>query len=425
MKIAFLIPRDAQYRLLAPVIEAALQRGWTVECWHDYSQLTGGHKAYLFPSVDTMPTFRNGRPEAKPYQGPRELTIWLREMRADVVVFADYNAFELPLPERRPLVVCHQHFIDSLAFHGPEGVLAWDLLALFSSWWLDWTVNLFQLEGQLSDAHAFRQRAEAASAVVGLPELDAAELVDPVAVRRKWNIPESKPVVVLLPFPQGVGRQAFWPRRICAEPSRMKQLLHMAASRRFEYWRDVYHGWNDANVVKALRAFCDRNGAFLLVKSRRKTPIPAYTEALADLCVYDEQYYPATILEALSIASLSVSYYSNSVFESVALGVPHLCVTYSAKDYNEKDAHFFSTFYTPDEGSAFQFAGAARAWTIAETIKRLPAASFADFAMESDARSAYMRKFVTHDDRKGGGHMMDAIERALRGRGAAMAGASA
>ena len=161
--------------------------------------------------------------------------------------------------------------------------------------------------------------------------MDAARLIDPAEVRRRWGVPAAQPVVVLFLFAQGVGRDTFWPKQICAEPSRLKQLANIVRRGRFEYWPHVWHGWNDLNVVKAIRRFCDRNGAYLLVKSRRKTPVPGYTGALADQCIYDESFYPATVLEALSIASLSVSYYSNSVFESVSLGVPHLCVTYTAE----------------------------------------------------------------------------------------------
>jgi hypothetical protein len=260
---------------------------------------------------------------------------------------------------------------------------------------------------------------------VGLPELDAVSLIDPEEVRARWGIDRQQPVVVLFPFPQGIGRDSFWPKRICGEASRLRQIANIVVRRRFEYWSDVWHGWNDPNVVKALRAFCDRNGAYLLVKSRRKTPVPAYLEALADRCVYDEDHYPATVLEALSIASLSVSYYSNSVFESVSLGVPHLCVTFAAEDYNGAGSAYFSTFYTAEECSAFQFTGASRAWSIPKTIAQLPRMSLDDFAMDADARRRFISQFLTHEAGGGGVRTIEAIEEALRRRGGRDAGVSA
>ena len=69
VRIAFLIMRSPEYRVYAPVIEAALARGWEVECWHDYSQLQTGLKGYQFPSIDSVPGFRSGRPVVRSYQG--------------------------------------------------------------------------------------------------------------------------------------------------------------------------------------------------------------------------------------------------------------------------------------------------------------------------------------------------------------------
>jgi hypothetical protein len=425
VKIAVLIQRVAHYRLLGPVIEAAFARGWAVECWHDYSQLTQGLKGYQFPTTDAVPQFLNGVPVIRTYQGPAELTTWLTAMRADVVLAGGFNQLEMPLPTPRPLVVAHQYYIDSLAWAGPEGVLAWDLLVLYSRWWLEWSAGLFEAEGHLVEADQYLQEASARVAYAGLAELDAAASVDPDEVRDRWGIPRGQPVVVLFPFPQGVGRRAFWPRRICGEPSRLRQIAHILAFGRFEYWPDVWHGWNDPRVVAELRRFCDRNGAYLLVKSREKTPVPSYIAAAADRFLYDESHYPATVIEALSIASLSLSYYSNSVFESVALGVPHLCVTFEAKDYNGRDAAYFSRFYTPEEGGAFQFRGVTTAWSIAETLRRLPQMQLADFAMDAEARSRYVRQFLTFEPGGGGARVMDAIEHALVSGEPSRAGARA
>jgi hypothetical protein len=419
VKAAIIIGRRAEYRLYAPVIEAAFARGWQVECWHDFSQARTGPKGYQFPALDAVPAFRNGTPAVRPFSGLAEIGGWLAAGRVDVVLAASLSLLPRPLPSPRPFLVCLQSLIDSLAWDGPDVLLEWDLLALHSRWWLRWAAEYFAIEGLLAgdNADGFTRRAEARARYVGLPELDESRLIDPEEVRHRWGIPPRQPVVVLLPFPQGVGRQTFWPKYICAEPSRLRQVARIIAHRRPRYLSHVWHGWNDPNVVKALRRFCDRNGAYLLVKSRLKTPIPRYTERLADLCVYDERFYPATVLEALSIASLSVSYYSNSVFESVGVGVPHLCVTFTAEDYNGGDSTYFSRFYTPQEGSAFQFRGVSTAWSIPETLARLPARTLADFAMDPTARIRYIDKFLTHDAGDGGVRTIEAIERAFRSAG--------
>ncbi len=416
MTIAFLIMRSPEYRVYAPVIEAALARGWNVECWHDHGQLQTGLKAYQFPATDSVPAFRHGQPVIRTFAGPSELRSWLAGMRADVVVAwqTPEAAVGLPLPAPRPFWVAQQYHLDSFVAYSPKSLLTCDLLAAYSRWWLEWAGEYFQLERTVADGDAFVSELADKTVLVGLPEMDAARQIDPAEVRRRWGIPADQPVVVLFPFPQGVGRDTFWPKRICGEPSPLKQLAGIVRRGRFEYLPHVWRGWNDANVVRALRRFCDRNGARLLVKSRLKTPIPDYTAALADQSLYDERFYPATVLEALSIASLSVGYYTTSVFESVSLGVPHVCVTYAGTDYNGAELNFFRNFYSSAEGSAFQFGGVTTAWSIPQAIARLPESTLGDFAMDPAARSRYMRTFLDHDAGDGGRRVIDAIDERRR-----------
>ena len=424
MKVAVLIRRTPEYRLFAPVIDAGLARGWEVECWHDYSQSSVGLKGYQFPSIESVPALRNGRPVVRSYQGRAELRAWLTEMQTDAVVAGETadGAIGLPLPTPRPLWVYQQYGLDSIVGKSPESILACDLLAWYSRWWHECAGAYYASEGLVPDRDAYLGEAAARTVFVGLPELDAAPLVDRDEVRRRWGIPHKQPVVVLFPFPQGVGRGTFWPKRICAEPSRLRQLGSIAVYRRFEYLRHVMNGWNDPNVVKAIRRFCDRNGASLLVKSRAKTPIPAYTSSVADRCLYDESYYPATVLEALSIASLSIGYYSNTVFESVALGVPNLCVTYRAEDYLEDDPGYFSRYYSPVEGGPFQFGGVSTAASIPEALELLSTRALADFAMDQRARTRYVERFLSHTSGDAGARTMDAVEQTLNRPGGASRG---
>lgn len=415
-KTAFLISRIPEYRVYAPVIEAALARGWEVECWHDYGQLRTGAKGYQFPSIDLVPAFRNGRPLVRSFRGRSELRVWLAEMRADVVIGWETAeaAVDPPLPIPRPFWVGQQYTLDSFVTFGPDSLRTCDLFMFYSRWWLEWAGKYFESQDVLVGCDAFVRETEPRAAFVGLPQMDAARLIDPAEVRRRWGIPPHQPVVVLFLFPQGVGRDGFWPRHICAEPSRLKQIVNIVRRQRFEYLPHVWHGWNDLSVVTAIRRFCDRNGAYLLVKSRLKTPIPAYTRARADQCMYDESFYPATVLEALSIASLSVGYYSTSVFESVSLGVPHLSLTYTNKDYNDVDPRgYFQRFYIPEEGGAFQFRGVATAWSIPEALSQLPTKTLADFAMDREARARYVDKFLTHDAGDSGIRAVDAIGQAI------------
>jgi hypothetical protein len=301
--------------------------------------------------------------------------------------------------------------LDTFLNHPLEALESCDLVALQSAWWAEWAISHYAAAGS-GDIAALRGRLARLVVCPGLPELDALRLVDRDEVRRRWGIPAGQPVVVLLPFPQGIGKTSFWPKKIFGEPSRARRLLNVARHGQFNYWRRAWTETSERHVVRAARAFCDRNGAFLLVKSRVKTPIPAYTQAIADKCVYDESYYPPTIIEALSIANLCISHYSASVLEAAALGVPNLCVAFTAEDYLGSDAEAyrsFDAFFTRDRGGVFEFEGVSRTMAACEAVAEIGSRSLSDFHVDPAARRAYVEKFIGQVDGEAAARLIEMV----------------
>ena len=420
MRIAFVIERLAHYRLFGPIIDEALRRGWDVECWHDHGRPLDGLKQYQFPSLHGVPTFAHGQPIVKDYCGRSELRTWMAADRADAVVSTETARFAgepgQPAGSASPVWVSLQNVTDAFVTHSPASLLSCDLLALYSPWWLTWALDYYGDAGLIEDRQDYERRILARSSFVGLPETDVARGIDTRAVRARWGIPQDQPVVVFFPFPQGVGQASFWPKRLFGVPSRIRQAANVVLHRRHEYWPHILQSWNDRSVVLAIRRFCDRNGAYLLVKSRRKTPIPGYLEAVADQCLYDDSVYPATVLESLAIASLSISYYSGAVLESVALGVPHVCLAFSGNDYfgSAGVPPDFPRLYTTEEGSVFQFRGVSTALTIPDAIRGLPERGLDDFRIDAAARAAYVRTYLGFDDRDASGRLLDAVTAAVK-----------
>lgn len=415
MKIAFVIRRLSAYRQLGPIVDRALELGARVECWHDYSQPREGLKGYLFPAAEECPRFQHGTPHLRQYRGASELAVWLEKRDVDVVVSdgtAESDAAGAA-PRNRPLWTCVQVTLDTFCRYSLVSLEACDLVAFHTEWWTEFAAPYYAAVAGTDDVAEIRARLEHRGEFVGFPELDARRLIDPAGVRRRWGIPADQPVVVLLPFPQGVGQGAFWPKKIFAEPSRSRRLLNVALHREFKYWRDAWTAADDAAVVAAVRRFCDRSGAFLLVKSREKTPIPEYTRAAADKCVYDETYYPATILEALSIARLCISYYSMGVVEAAALAVPHVCVAVDLDDYLGGQPDLFALrrrFFARKEQGPFQFGGVSVAVPPEEAIADLQRLTLDDYRVDPAARLEYLRRFLGPDDRQSAGRLIQAIE---------------
>ena len=89
---------------------------------------------------------------------------------------------------------------------------------------------------------------------------------------------ENLTVVVYCPFPFRSNPSTFWTQHVYgARWGRLQQ--RWAAHRRAQYASHVVRGWDDRGVVKAVRAFCDANGAALVVKVRDKEVRTALTQA--------------------------------------------------------------------------------------------------------------------------------------------------
>ena len=86
MKLGVVIERTNYYRLLAPVVDSALARGWEVVCLHDYSQPRTGMKGYEFPAIEAAPLFGNGVPRLVTYEGAAKLADAIDAAKVDAVV---------------------------------------------------------------------------------------------------------------------------------------------------------------------------------------------------------------------------------------------------------------------------------------------------------------------------------------------------
>ena len=414
MRVAFVVHRLSDYRVFGPPIERALERGWRVECWHDYGRPRNGLKGHQFPDVGLCPVFRHGEPDVRPYSSTADLAQWIEQGEAAAVISTGtaWSDTAGSILSRRPFWVCLQDGLDTFLNSPIDMVDHCDLLALHSPWWVEWAASYYARLAGVDDSGACRARLESRSDFVGRFDLDSADLVDRDEVRRRWEIPADQPVVVLLPFPQGVGRNTFWPRRVFMEPNRARRLLNVVSHGQFRYCQKAWGDVHDDSVVTAVRAFCDRNNALLLVKSRAKTPIPAYTQAVADKCVYDDSFYPSTTIEALSIAAACINYYSSGVMEAAALGVPNVCITFNAEDYAEKEVcdSYFQDFFSDKEGGMFQFDGMSRTLSIEEALVDLPSCTLDDLSVDPGAQREYVRRFLGWGDGRSAERLLNMIE---------------
>jgi len=405
VRIAFLILRKNYYRLLGPVVDAALRRRHTVECWHDVSGPRTGAKGSEFP--DGAPAFRTAAPSARgpsvvSYAGPADLARRWRVDAPDAVVSIDP-----PDPAVRIAATTRwiwlQYGADILFQSTPRGVVDADAVAVYSTYWTRRIVERFPGLGSSLGEKA---------TVVGAPELDALDLIDPTEVRARFGLPRDRPVVLYLPFPLRSNVPTPWLVNVHRPSSRAAQGVRTLVAGPRRFWPDVVKGRRDRTIVEAMRAFCDAHGALLVMKARRKDPVPRYAERLADRMVYDASHYPPTILELLRVSSLCVHFYSTAVLEAASAGVPSLCLAPRA-DQLGPATYGFDFVHNSDPRGIYQAPGVAYWRALDEAFDGLAGWRLADFPLDDAARRAYVERFLGFDDRGSSGRLLDLVERVV------------
>jgi len=396
MRIAFIIRRKNYYRLLGPVVEEGLRRGWRVECRHDWSQPRGGAKGSEF--LDTAPAMAGGAPEVRTFLGFEDLAAQFRADSPDVVVTLDP-----PDPATRAGSAARwlwlQYSADILFEPTPRGFLDADAVGAYSAFWTDLLEERYRETGA---AHEIRRKTRP----VGMPELDAARRIDPDEVRRRLGLPHDRPIVLYLSFPLRSNPPTFWLRGVFTPSTRLGQAARTLLARRLEYWPDVREGLNDRRLVEAVRRFCDRAGAALVMKSRLKDPIPRYALRRADCAFYDLSHHPPTILELLSVASLCIHAYSTTVLEAGYCGVPSLCLAPS--DAAMGQSAFAAEFvHNLKPGWIYNWPGVAYGVPLREAYDGFGRWSLADFPLDASARRDYVERFLGFDDGRSSARLLD------------------
>ena len=414
MRIGFLIERKNYYRVLGPVIERALARGWAAECWHDWGQPRRGPKALEFP--DAVPAFRHGEPAVRVYQGEADIERQLRDDPCDAMVSLRWPASVHEVGRVRWFGL--QYTINVADLIDARGGTRFDALGLHSAYWASRTADVVRLlrgaNGSGADPSTIAETVRAKGMTVGFPEMDQYHEIDSVEVRRRLGVDPGRPIVVYAPFPFKSNPRTFWVRHVYGARNRVHQRIAIALAGRQEYRSHVERGWTDRRVVDAIRAFCDANGAALIVKARAKDPAPAYLERAAHAVLYDESYYPATVLELMSVASLCVHFFSTIAYEAAYAGVPSLCIAPSEDDLGFPAA-WREWFLNLDEGGSFNFPGVVYPLGLDAVLEWLPSARLAGFPLELPARARYVEKFIGFDDGKCSDRVLDAIQTLVEG----------
>jgi hypothetical protein len=252
---------------------------------------------------------------------------------------------------------------------------------------------------------------------VGWPQIDQLSLIDPNTVRSRWGIPGGQPVVVYLDWTDASHLSLRLAMFMAPPPLKMAKAL----VRHHKEWQSLPRLLRERNirhVTKALRAFCDRNHAYLIVKHRHRERVLPCERQMADRVIADETYYPHTICEVMSIADLSIGYFSWGVRESVAARVPHLVFDVAGladqPSAREKAPAFARRCSAP--GGFMNYAGVVRVMDMEEIVGKLPQMSLSDFRLDERAWAEYYSKYLGIPGVANSDVFLDEVQRLIDGK---------
>jgi hypothetical protein len=249
----------------------------------------------------------------------------------------------------------------------------------------------------------------ARSAVSGSTMLDQFAVVDRAAVRKRYGLGPEQPVVLFMSLKMAVPDA--WRRLFWGGGPRGWRALKAVASGRAHWVPEILRGNGYAALTDALAGFCRRTGAALVVKSREKNADPRFLRRAADVFRYDEEVYPYTSIELMSIADLCIHFQSGAVLEAAFAGVPSLSIAVSQEHLRQYSS--FDEVYGGRPGSLQNWSGVVWHTDPTGAIDRLNRASLGDFRLDADAHRRYVDKFLGFGDTRSSIRVLTEIERAL------------
>jgi hypothetical protein len=246
--------------------------------------------------------------------------------------------------------------------------------------------------------------------------MDALAIIDPDEVRRRYKIPANKSVVLLLPMTLS-NKKGSWPR-FFEQQNRVAQMRMLIKGSRsqglgflFRYLVWPLKGWNDQALTSAIQEFAQRNDAWLIIKGREKDVIRESATNIADLAIYDESHYPATIYELLSIANVCFHFYSTAVLEAAYANVFGITIDRPSPsaEYSETPPPHHLLWRKGETGCAFNYPGVNRWLAIPEAMDELPRMRLDNLRVSSMERDEFNQKYLGFVDGASSERLLDIV----------------
>jgi hypothetical protein len=406
VKIAFLASRKGYLKVMGSLIQAALERGHEALLLGDPSERKPGEATTEedlghWPSARVL-RFRRGSPLAPLLTSERVEALVgpsLHFVLASMGPGGDLRAMRAA-----GIRLYSVDYILEALNSRPEAYRLLDRTFYTSEYQRQLHWSIFK-----DDFDSLRQSVDLAarSAVSGSTMLDQLGLVDRGAVRRRLGIGPDKPVVLLMSLKMAVPEP--WRRFVWGGGPAFARTIMAVAAGRADLVPEIWKGNGYRALARAVRRFCDRTGAVLVVKSREKNRDPRFLRRLADIVVErDDDVFPYTSIQLMAVADLCIHFQSGAVLEAAMAGVPSISVTVPQSHLHQYPGH--GEIFGIREGSLQNFPGVVWSTPHDAVVSLLEGRTLVDFRLVPAARRAYVERYLGFDDLGSSRRVLQAIE---------------
>lgn len=401
IKIGFLLLRDTFLKTMGSLIQESLKAGHGVVLLYDEQSATGS-KAYQ--QVTRQKLFFFEKSGAELFSVNSKDLNKLSEYGVDVlVVLEGFHFFRDQINQLEELrntgtkIVSLTHFFEN-AQYPLEALNHFDKTYYLSSFAVD---THFFLNGKNSaeiKKNPYASRFE----ISGSPMFDQLKNLNEGEIRRELGIPPTKKIVVF--FAPVVNTATDWRFFLWKQKNKFKRFMRVLAHRRFEYVLESLYAPTLREIGKDIRDFCDRNEAFLIIKSRLKQDDGDIFREIADLYLSGEHesYYPVfSSYRVLAIADLCIAAMSMAVLEAAALSVPVVNIYIPPTEYRlgadslgSSQIRYLNAILSINKESPFSYANCVTSVDKRKFPHWIRRKELEDIVWTEEAQSSYTKRFL-------------------------------
>jgi len=418
MKIGFLLLRDTFLKTMGSLIEASVNRDHQVLLLFTEDPIHG-NKAYQRMTREKLPQFLRQSVETVPIL-LKDLGMVKEKNQLDVLVTLEgyymLNDYLAEIQEARGngvKVVSLSHFYEN-AMRLLESLDYFDKTYYLSQFAVD---IHFELNGggsvdQLKEKYAGKYEA------MGSPMFDQLKNIDRRRMRVEFGIPPGKRVVLF--FAPAISAETRWRFLVWGQGGKIK---HIKQAVKEGYWSvipDAIFVPSLEEVLEELRQFCERNNAFLVIKSRAKQRDSMYFQEKADLYLSGEgdRYYPVfTGYELLAIADVCIGVMSMSALEAAAMQVPvwNIYVPSAELEYPTnplypRQKQFYRMIMGKEKEGPFNYPGVLNNIEPRNIRQWFRESSLDDAAIDPKAAARYAERYLGFSDKASSDRILDSLE---------------